>query len=67
MSKLTLDRYIVQTFDEAVERLVQLWEADSPPLAQIDFEFPVENLPEELIAEYRTEAESVGILVNIAA
>lgn len=67
MPKLKLDRYIVQTFDEAVERLVQLREADSPPLAQIDFEFSVENLPEELIAEYRTEAESVGVLVNIAA
>ncbi len=67
MPDLTLERFLVESFDEAVERLTHFRDSGLDKPARIELAFPTDNLPDELISEFRKEAASIGLMVCVAA
>ncbi|HEY5718509.1 MAG TPA: hypothetical protein VIS52_08435 [Motiliproteus sp.] len=66
-SEEQIAHYRVESFDEAVERLTLLRDTEHTAPARIEFDFPVENLPAELISEFCREAQAIGLQVSLAA
>jgi len=67
MSECSMMNYLATSFDEAVEHLTQLRNKAQPKPARIEFAFPVDVLPEGLMAEFCREAQRIGLEVKLAA
>ena len=62
-----LQQLEVLGFDEAVETLDQYRNLAHRIPARIIFKFPVGVLPADVLNEYRSEAETLGLSVGFAA